>query len=90
MLLLKVCHERLDVWRHRQFGMHRGEEQNMGANFAVPGVLVFDLAVRGQESHKIDEHQLSPFRQWHPAHKRAAGIFESMNKASFSSVVDTP
>lgn len=36
--------------------MHRGEKQDLGANFVVLGILIFDVAVRGQEN-KIDEHQ---------------------------------
>lgn len=37
--------------------MHRGEKQNVGAHFAVPGILIFDLAVSDQENQKIDEHE---------------------------------
>lgn len=37
--------------------MHRGEKQDLGANFAVLGILIFDVALRGQENQKIYEHQ---------------------------------
>jgi hypothetical protein len=57
MLLLKGGHEFLNVRGHRKFGMHRGEKQDVRANFPVLGILIFDLAVRDQENHKIDEHQ---------------------------------
>ena len=57
MLLLKICHECLNIRRHAQLGMHRGKKQNVRANFAVLGILIVNLAVRCQERHKIDEHQ---------------------------------
>lgn len=37
--------------------MQLGKKQDVGANFAVLGILIFDVAVRGQENKKIYEHQ---------------------------------